>query len=160
MRHQPMTAASAQVASSADSQGEHGRPVTPSQQQQQQDSHEQTGADNFSFLPEALLAVPATPIAAPVAISGAAGNGPAIVEAITPSETVDASSSESPPSEASASEQHVILEPTVYVPPSRPSAAAEPEVNPVQPEGEARKSSSSSSSSSSGSGSGSNHEED
>ncbi|KAL7793151.1 hypothetical protein V8C37DRAFT_415972 [Trichoderma ceciliae] len=140
-------------ASSADSHREHEQPAAPSQQ----DSREQTGTGSLSPLPEALLVNPATrPIAAPVAISGAAENGPAIVDAITPNEAAGSSSSESPPPESSTSQQHVILEPTVYIPPPRPNVVAELEESPEQPSPESAKdhaetSSSSSSSSSSGS---------
>ncbi|KAH6608861.1 hypothetical protein Trco_002207 [Trichoderma cornu-damae] len=142
-------------ASSADSHREHQRqPATPLPQ----DPREQADAGDFVLLPEALLAASAaTPIAAPVAISGAAGNRPAIVDTITPNEAADPGSPESsaPSLDSSASRQHVILEPTVYVPPPRPNVVAELEVVPAEPspeaaEDRARASSSSSSSSSSG----------
>lgn len=104
-------------------------------------------------MPEAVVAT--TPIAAPVAISGVE-QGAAIIDAITPNEA-GPSSSESRRSESSAS-RHIILEPTVYVPPSRTNDVAELDVTPVQSAGSGdnhvKNASSSSSSSSTSSGSG------
>ncbi|UKZ76012.1 hypothetical protein TrVFT333_003708 [Trichoderma virens FT-333] len=134
-------------ASSAASHGENQRPATPPQQI----SHQQGDAGNLSVLPEAVVAT--TPIAAPVAISGAE-QGAAIIDAITPNEA-GPSSSESRRSESPAS-RHIILEPTVYVPPSRANEVAELDVAPVRPlesaDNHVKNSSSSSSSSSSNSG--------
>ncbi|PKK44766.1 hypothetical protein CI102_10952 [Trichoderma harzianum] len=132
-------------ASSAASHGENQRPVTPPQQI----SHEQ----GDTTLPEAIVAT--TPIAAPIAISGVE-QGAAIIDAITPNEA-GPSSSESRRSESSAS-RHIILEPTVYVPPSRTNDVAELDVTPIQSaesgDNHVKNTSSSSSSSSSSSGSG------
>ncbi|KAL7961046.1 hypothetical protein V8C34DRAFT_302475 [Trichoderma compactum] len=106
-------------ASSAASHGENQRPATPPQQI----SHQQGNG----VLPEAVVAT--TPIAAPVAISGVE-QGAAIIDAITPNEA-GPSSSESRRSESPAS-RHIILEPTVYVPPSRTNDVAELDVTAVQ----------------------------
>ncbi|KAL7945237.1 hypothetical protein V8C42DRAFT_345631 [Trichoderma barbatum] len=135
-------------ASSAASHGDNQRPATPPQQILPQ----QGDGGSLSVLPEAIVAT--TPIAAPVAISGTE-QGSAIVDAITPNEA-GPSSLEPRHSESSAS-QHVMLEPTVYVPPSRPNDVAELDVGPAQPaesvDNHVKNSSSSSSSSSSCSGS-------
>ncbi|KAL7904046.1 hypothetical protein GGI35DRAFT_242365 [Trichoderma velutinum] len=132
-------------ASSAASHGENQRPATPPQQI----SHQQGDC----VLPEAVIAT--TPIAAPIAISGVE-QGAAIIDAITPNEA-GPSSSESRRSDSSAS-RHIILEPTVYVPPSRTNDGAELEVTPIQSaesgDNHVKNASSSSSSSSSSSGSG------
>lgn len=119
-------------------------------------SHAQTNANNTNTIPEGLFAAPARwPTAEPAVIPRN--------DATTINEAVGQQSHEFPGAESSSSatsDQHVILEPTVYVPPSRPSVAAELEEAIVQSPPEraedgSRSSSSSSSSSSSGSGSGS-----
>ncbi|KAK1254523.1 hypothetical protein MKX08_008518 [Trichoderma sp. CBMAI-0020] len=110
-----------------------------------QDSHAPTNGSNA--MPPGLFAPLASPTAEPVVIPAhdAATN-----------EAVGQQSHEVPRAESSssaASDQHVILEPTVYVPPSRPSVAAELEeavVHSPPPEaaGDGSRSTSSSSSSS------------
>ncbi|EHK39896.1 hypothetical protein TRIATDRAFT_287641 [Trichoderma atroviride IMI 206040] len=123
-----------------DEQGQHTAPPP-----QNWDSHAQTNGSN---------APPASPTAEPVVI-------PAIDattnEAFAHNEAVGQQSYELPRAESSssaASDQHVILEPTVYVPPSRPSVAAELEEAavhspPPEPVGDGSRSASSSTSSSS-----------
>ncbi|KAL7892409.1 hypothetical protein HDV63DRAFT_241443 [Trichoderma sp. SZMC 28014] len=120
-----------------DEQGQHTAPPP------QQNSHAQTNGSNS--MPQG---PPTPPTAEPAVIPG---NDGTINEAVGQSLVFPRAESSS-----SASDQHVILEPTVYVPPSRPSVAAELEdavVHSLPPEplrDGARSTSSSSSSSSSG----------
>ncbi|PTB66059.1 hypothetical protein BBK36DRAFT_1169731 [Trichoderma citrinoviride] len=97
----------------------HGRIATPPPQI----PPEQYDPRHIGVLPDPIITTPPPPIAAPVAISGATEqNMPAIVEAMTPNEVVEGASSSASASSSSSlspTSQHVILEPTVYVPPSR-----------------------------------------
>ncbi|KAM0459773.1 hypothetical protein ACHAO4_001897 [Trichoderma viride] len=112
-------------------------------------------ANGSNAMPQGLYAPPTSPTAEPVVIPG---NDAATNEAIAHNEAVGQQSHEFPRAESSsssaASDQHVILEPTVYVPPSRPSVAAELEEavvhSPPVAEDGSRSTTSSSSSSSSG----------
>ncbi|PNP48153.1 hypothetical protein TGAMA5MH_00810 [Trichoderma gamsii] len=130
-----------------DEQGQHTAPPP------QQNSHAQTNGSNA--MPQGLFAPPTSPTAEPAVIPG---NDATTNEAIAHNEAVGQSRIfprvESSSSSAT-SDQHVILEPTVYVPPSRMSVAAELEEAVVQSpppaaEDGSRSPSSSSSSSSSG----------
>lgn len=116
--------------------------------------------NNANPVPDGLFAVPIrAPFAEPVVIPG---NDPTTTnEVITHTEAVEQRSPEFPVVESSsssssaASDQQVILEPTVYVPPTRPSVILELEdaiaqSPPEAAEDRSRPSSSSSSSSSSG----------
>ncbi|GFP60095.1 hypothetical protein ACSS6W_005350 [Trichoderma asperelloides] len=137
-------------ASNASSHHEQGQDTAPPQQ----NPHAQT---NANAIPEGLFAAPVrAPFAEPAVIPG--NDAATSNEAITPNEAVEQRSPEFPAAESSSSatsDQHVILEPTVYVPPPRPSVATELEeaiVESLPEPAEARSRSSSSSSSSSSSG--------